>query len=467
MENQLNAHTIRFTQRSFLLIIASVSKVAVQLLVLYIYANRLSLDDYGHYQSVWLYANFCSVIGLFGTQAILLSNSGIQLQHWIRSHIRSFLYAAIILNTLPLLYILLAVNSLFLPEKALLCVFIICQNISILAETIAIKQEQEKRVLLVNLLYYILFLAVHLWMINRPVFSLMQLLIGFIALAILKTMCLVKRTDKVTDAVKPETAGIGKQWLYLGLHDVIDVVFKWIDKWLILTFISVQQFAIYYNGSYEIPVYPLLLTAVSNIMLVELSKLKKEKLSRSVDIYNRSGYFLGSFIFPLFCFLLLFHRELFLFVFGEKYATAIPVFLVSIFVLPVRTAYYTAVLQVHHRNDIILKGAILDLVLAVLFMAILYPLFGLPGLAGAFVLSTYIQAGYYLWYTSSILKVPVSSILPFGYFIGIFCVSMIIMAGCHLLVKEQPAIVSLATGAAAAAVLCAAALLFLYRRKAI
>lgn len=199
-------------------------------------------------------------------------------------------------------------------------------------------------------------------------------------------------------------ATLGKQWLFLGLHDVIDTVFKWLDKWLILAFVSLQQFAIYFNGSYEIPVYPLLLTAVGNIMLVELSKLKIATPSLSAALYRRAGYFLGAFIFPAFCFLLLFHKEIFLFVFSEKYMVAVPIFLVSIFVLPVRICYYTAALQAYNRNDVILKGSLLDLGLAILLMAILYPLAGLPGLAGAFVLSTYIQSFYYLWHVARLLR---------------------------------------------------------------
>ena len=146
---------------------------------------------------------------------------------------------------------------------------------------------------------------------------------------------------------------------------------------------------------------------------------------------------------------------------------AVPIFLVSIFVLPVRICYYTAALQAHQRNDLILKGSLLDLTLAIALMAVLYPLAGLPGLAGAFVLSTYLQSFYYLWHVSRLLRCRISALLPFGYFSIVFLISVAAMAACYLLIKNQPAIVALSAGGLLTIAIAITLLIILFKTKKI
>lgn len=455
---------MQFVKRSSLLIVGNMVKLMVQLLLLFWLSRKLSVEHYGQYQSLWLYINVISVVSLFGLPALMLSSGEHAIQRWVSAHQKKVIIGAIVLLALPPLYILLAAKSFSPFNRGLIAVLIVAQILNILTETRAIKQQKEAKLMLVNIFYHLAFFAVHWIWASATTLSFTFLLNWLIVLSIIKSLLLHQPLQAQITATTTNPS-LGKQWFYLGMYDVAGVLFKWIDKWIILAFISVSQFAAYYNGSYEIPVFSILLTAVSNILLVEMAKVSLTNKEQIIQLFHRSAYFLAAFIFPAFCFLYSYHRAVFLFLFSDKYAAAIPVFLVSLLVLPVRITNYTAALQVYHQSKIILKGALLDLALAILLMACLYPVWGLPGLAAAFVISTYLQAAYYLCHTATLIGKPIGQLLPWRHLLLMFVLCFAWMqAAVQWLVFSNPYI-QLGAGLAVGGCLCIALLFFFARRK--
>src|SRR5690606_18525106 len=123
---------------------------------------------------------------------------------------------------------------------------------------------------------------------------------------------------------------------------------------------------------------------------------------------------LSCIIFPLFFFFLLFRNELFLVVLSEKYLPSVPIFLMSILAIPLRAYSFTTILQNRHKGAIINTGAFLDLLLACVLMYPLYLWLGLPGIALAFVVSSYLQAGFYLYHTAKSLDTSIGKLAPYG-----------------------------------------------------
>lgn len=354
-----------------------------------------------------------SVIGLFGLPALLLSSSLKNIIDWIRANKKTTVPVLVLLNLLPVVYLITIVQDLSILVKFLLLVVIIFQNISIIIEALAIKNEREKNVAVSNIIFSALFLVWHLYVLNSG-FSLEKLLPGLVLLYILKSLLLFNKKifdyNPTPQFVSPEI--IGKQWFYLGINDVLGMLFKWLDKWVILLILSATQFAIYFNGAYEIPVFALMVSAVGSIMLVELSKPTETFSEQASTSFKSAALLLASVVFPAFCFFLFFNQEFFTFFFGTKYDASIPIFIICIFILPIRIANYTAVLQVLHRNDLIVKGAILDISIAIVMMLILYPILHERGIALAFVISTYFQVAYYLWHTSKLLNKKIAAFFP-------------------------------------------------------
>jgi O-antigen/teichoic acid export membrane protein len=450
----------KFLKRSSLLIGSSVLRLATQLIIIFLFSRNLSINDYGLYQSVWLYVNIISIVGLFGLPSLILSSSVSSIRYWISQHKTKFLVLSLLLNCIPVVYVLFAANEYSITIKLLLIALSIIQNISILAETVAIKNRQEKLVFAANFIFSTGYLICHLIILYSD-YSLAALLSCIVTLFVIKTIFLFLPGFRIIGGTQDlATKSTGKQWLYLGLNDLAGMLFKWLDKWLILSFISVSQFAIYFNGSYEIPIFGLMLSAVSNIILVDLSGSTAYDTIKIKSIFENSSLLLASVVFPSFCFLFFYSNQFFTFIFSENYIEAIPVFVISIFVLPLRITNFTAVLQVNNRTDLILKGALLDLLIAVILMAILYPLLQLKGLALAFVLSTYFQAGYYLWHTGKMINQKIRYFFPFKKLAILMGLSITVTAIFFYSFNKFTDIISMVIGIAICAALIIALMLF-------
>jgi O-antigen/teichoic acid export membrane protein len=193
------------------------------------------------------------------------------------------------------------------------------------------------------------------------------------------------------------------------------MLFSWIDKFAISLLLSTQLSAIYFNGSMNIPFLPLILSAVSSAILMQMASNKKENETvHTLQLINQSAKILSAIIFPLFFFFVFYRYQLFTVLLSDKYLPSVPIFLISSLAIPVRAYGFTTVLQNKHKGSIINAGAVMDLLLACILMYPLYELMGLPGVALSFVITTYLQAGFYLYHTARILKVSVLQLIPFA-----------------------------------------------------
>ncbi len=443
----------KFAKRSFLLITSQGTRMLAQIVIIFIYSRHLSFKEYGAYQSVWLYVNVISTLSLFGLPSLIMSASQKNIYTSVKDNKKHFFIAGSIVNFLPLLFLLLAVHEFSIGSKLLIIMLIICQNISILAEAITIKKEKEMLLLISNIIFAIGYFACHIFILYTG-YSL-ELLVAVLILifAIKATTLLWLNKQNIEDPVNTLSPTTGRQWFYLGVVDSLSVLFKWIDKWIILFFLSVSQFAIYFNGSYEIPVLGLMVSGVGNIMLIELSKHSHKSSAASKILFTNSSLLLASIVFPSFAFLLFYHSYFFTFIFSAKYVASIPIFFVSIFILPVRITNYGATLQVYNRNDLVVKGALIDIIIAVILMAFLYPFMGMKGLALAFVISTYIQAWYYLWHTSNLINQKIVSFFPLKKLLLLMVISILLLGTTYAICNRLPYPLNMIIGVAVCSLL--------------
>jgi O-antigen/teichoic acid export membrane protein len=199
------------------------------------------------------------------------------------------------------------------------------------------------------------------------------------------------------------------------LYDVVQNYSGWIDKFIVAHTLDSRSSGIYYNGSLNIPFLPLLLGAALSAVLIELSDTgQANETPRILKLMDKTGRIMSCIVFPLFFFLLLYRYPVVVLLLSAKYIPAIPVFLVSLLVLPLRAYSFTSVLQREHQGVLINKGAIADVIIGCALIYPLYKLIGLPGVALAFVISTYLQASYYIYHTARILQVGWYRLLPLG-----------------------------------------------------
>jgi O-antigen/teichoic acid export membrane protein len=421
----------KFVKRSFLLIASKLMRVCIQFFILFFYARKLSYEQYGLYQSIWLYVNILSVFGLFGLPSIILSASNNNIIGWIKQHKKNFLITAVALNTIPLIYFYYKTPGYPIAIWLLLIILTVVQNISIIIEALAIKKEKETLVLIANTVFITGYLLCHVLIIMYG-YSLPILLSAIIFVFLLKSVVLVLFDKNLLQLQKAATTtNIGKQWFYLGLFDTVSVASNWLDKWLILLLLSFSQFGIYFNGAYEIPLFGLMITAIGNVMVIELSKHNENKSATNKMLFINSSLLIASIAFPSFAFLLFYYHDIFTLLFTAKYAASIPIFFITIFILPLRITNYGAALQAYNRTDLIAKAAVIDLIAAIVLMLALYPILQMRGLALAVVIATYIQTGYYLWQTSELLQEKISNFFPVKKLLLLMIISVTILGGAY------------------------------------
>jgi O-antigen/teichoic acid export membrane protein len=214
-------------------------------------------------------------------------------------------------------------------------------------------------------------------------------------------------------------------WLHLAFYDVVQLLSMWIDKFIIALVLSPERSAVYYNGTFNIPFLPILLSAASSAALMQLAKRPTNDNTAIVSLMNTSGKWLASIVFPVFGFLFIYSGDVVMLLFSAKYAAAIPVFMVSVCILPVRAYSFTTVLQKLQKGKIINIGATAELLVA---LALVYPFYtwlGLPGVALCFVVSTYLQAAFYLYQSARLLQTPVHALLPIANWLGKIGITLI------------------------------------------
>jgi len=392
----------------------------VNTLIIILFSKKLGTSLYGAYQNFWIQLNVIYPIACFGIHVFTITYPPGTLTKFI-GQLKSkhyFLYA-LWLFVLSSIFALLQFRSLHVSFP-IPFFYLLIFALTFIVESALIVFKKFRLLITTSILYSLAFFACHVLM-AKGLITIQQLFIYLLIISVLKLIIYsIKLVGGIRifkmnniETVLPNNAR--SLWLHLGLYDIVQILFSWIDKFTISILLSTQLSAIYFNGSMNIPFLPLILSAVGSAVLIQLASGNKEdETVHTLQLLNHSAKILSAIIFPLFFFFVFYRYELFAVLLSDKYLPSVPIFLISSFAIPVRAYSFTTVLQNRHKGSIINTGAIIDLLLACILMYPLYKLMGLQGVALSFVITTYLQAGFYLYHTARVLKVNVSQLIPYA-----------------------------------------------------
>ena len=441
-------------QKSVYLFFGKALPVIILFLITIIYSRKLSYDEYGTFQSVWMYANIVNVIISFGLSAVILSTNLDFLLSFIKKNQRIIISFYAALSIIVLIGFSYFSKNFNVVEKDLIIAFIVIQNIITVTETLLIKQGGEKKAFAINFFYSLLFFAWHLYVLFTS-YILTYLIAGICIISVLKLIATIFFTsnNKIVSTATSDRKFLS-HWAYLGSNEILGIIAKWIDKIFLLYLLTTADFAIFFNGSFEIPLFGLLISVTGSLLLIEISANTK-LTGRITGLFRENFNMLSSIVFPLFFFLLFFREGIFSLAFKNKYNASIPIFLVSIFVLPARINNYSVILQCFSQGKKILLGSVLDISIAIILMIILYPRMGTRGIALAIVIATWCQVIFYLMHSINILKVSITDLVPIKKLSFKFLFLLAIYLLLSLLLQNLSMIISLVV----AAVITAAAVI--------
>jgi len=407
------------------------------LLVMIWYSKRLPLAQYGEYQHFWIQLNLIYPFACLGIHVLLMTYSREFIMKLLRKvTAMNYLLLGAWCVGLSIVFALLQTSVLGL-NIAVPFFFIFGFTLTILFESFLIVCRNYVALTLINGGYAVAYCILH-WYVWAKGFSLngifTSLLVLVIVRLILYSIMAATNMRRPPDSLEtePKVENVRTLWFHLAVFDISQILFNYIDKFIISVVLTAEMSAVYYNGAMTIPFLPLLLSAAgSAVLILTAGKNNDEGDMELVGHIRYAGRLLSCVVFPVFFFLLSFRYEFIITVFSAKYSAAVPVFTASILVLPVKAYSFTTALQKKHLGAVINKGAMGDLILACLLMYPFYLLLGLPGVALSFVFTTYLQAAYYLYHASLALNTGMLALIPYANWVIKLIVFATLFIGIH------------------------------------
>ncbi|MBN8697040.1 MAG: oligosaccharide flippase family protein [Bacteroidetes bacterium] len=375
-----------------------------------VYSRYLTKDDYGMYQTIFTYLNIFVVISTFGlTRHILSFGSLYQYRPLLRIKLLSTIF---VITLLPIiLYLQFTDTTLSITSLILFVLLLLSQSVYLVQEANVLSFEKNKLLIFPNQVYALLLLVCHLLLLYIG-YSIDRCLLALIAVSVIRNFGIAYYLKhEVSIGATLSSIKEIDQLIWFGINDVLQIMTKWIDKIVLILLLSAADYAVYFNGTYEIPLIGMGLSAFQAIITARSAKADATNES-NVALFGSSALFMSGILFPLFGICFFFAPEIIVLLFGEKYVYSAELFAITSLLIPMRICNYTVLLQIKSKGNLILIGALLDFVVAVALMFLFYPIWGLKGLALAMVIATYVQAAFYLINIVSIYHSNWATILP-------------------------------------------------------
>lgn len=389
------------------------------LIVMMYFSHRLSPGENGSYLAFTVNLAIASTIAGLGISLLIFTYSKDELRYLIRNikpgyYLLYFLF----LVALSICFSWICSGSkgvAFNGPWYIPFLFISGYSLCVLLESVLMVARKFTLLLWNGFFYALLFVSVCIWVYSGG-FSLERLLLWLLPVIFARLLLLLLAAYSYLRQPLTEHTGSFKPrkiitlWLHLGFYDLSNTLILWLDKFIVSLVLTAGAAAVYINGTVNIPFVPLALSAVSNATLMQLSYTSGRR--EKARLMLQAGRLLSCIAYPVFFFLLFFGSEFITVVFSEKYADSIPIFLCAILILPVRAYSNTTILQNYHQGRIINAGVLIDYIVAIAVMYPLYLWLGLAGIALSFVISTYIQVIFYLYFSARLLGLPMWRLVP-------------------------------------------------------
>lgn len=424
---------------SFLIFMIRFFPSLATLIVVILFSRNISETEYGNYQNFWVQLFLFSALATMGLPALFLTYTPSFVKKLLSSlTFKEYSLILVWMVLITIVFVIVRVSSSAMPWHIPFCFFLL-YVLNAVSESMLVVFRQFTFLLWVNIFYAGVFIWLHFGVLYC-IYDITTLFVLLLLPGMLKLLgsaiYIYRSLEKTPIATEQEYSrkDIRSLWLHVGIYDVLQRIFSWVDKFAISILFSAGISAIYFNGTFDVPFLPLLLGAVSSAALLQMAAFsQKGDAGSSILIANQTARLLSAIVFPLFFFLFLFREELFTVLLTDKYAESVPIFAVTVLIVPLRAYNFTSILQNKHKGYIINKGAILDLVIALALMYPLYHVAGLSGIAASFVISSYIQGAYYLYHTAKVLNTSVPALIPIRNWLVKLPVFGILFFICHYL----------------------------------
>jgi O-antigen/teichoic acid export membrane protein len=190
---------------------------------------------------------------------------------------------------------------------------------------------------------------------------------------------------------------------------------------------SPEDFAIYINGAFEIPLIGIVSGSIAMVILADMRKMIVEGNKQEAHkLFSLSAVKAGSVLLPAMVFLFLFAGPVILLLFSNTYIESIIPFRFYLLILPVRIVFYGPALLALGKTKFILYRSLLGLIVNLVLSILLVKVFGYIGAVYATIFTLYCcNIAFSIMEISKGFECRFYEILPFVKLFKIFAWSLV------------------------------------------
>jgi O-antigen/teichoic acid export membrane protein len=216
----------------------------------------------------------------------------------------------------------------------------------------------------------------------------------------------------------PPEADLAHQLSYaapLFMASLLTVSARNLDKFIVASTLSTEEFALYSRGAIEIPMMLVVSHTVSVLLLPRFVKWHRSGEHHSiVRLWHRTLRRTLLLVAPIFSFFFITAGPLMTLLYSAQYLRSAEVFQVYLLISLVQITAYDAILQSFGKTREVFRGSLMNAVitlgLGILFMRI----FGFRGPAWAFLVGMLTTTAYYLRHIKRVLDMTFRELMPWG-----------------------------------------------------
>ena len=201
--------------------------------------------------------------------------------------------------------------------------------------------------------------------------------------------------------------------LPIALTSTIDIISRFLDKFVISFFLGTEQLGVFSVGAIEIPFVTVFVATVYSVISPVLNSLHhNEDYNGFTNLVTKTLKFTAKIVWPICIYLFIFADHLIPFVFTHNFENAVEPFRIYLFLMPIRIFLFGVIIIALGQPRVLFWASFGSLILNVFLSVFLVLRIGFLGPAIATVVSTYLQVLVLLWFMLVNLKIRLSELLP-------------------------------------------------------
>ncbi len=223
---------------------------------------------------------------------------------------------------------------------------------------------------------------------------------------------------------------------------LVEILQSNFHQYAVSHYFNAATFAIYSVGCLQIPLIDFLGAPASNVMMVHMSEeIRDGRGGGVITIWHETTRKLALVFYPLFGLLVITARDLITFLFTDKYAASIPIFMVWSTSILLATMQTDGVLRVYAKTRFIFAMNAFRLLIIAGLIYVCLSAFGLLGAVMVTILALGLGKGLALIRIKGLMKVRASQLLPWRSLAsigGVAFAASLIALGVHSTLELAP-----------------------------